>query len=310
MDREFVKICKMTQKELKQYTALELNVMQRKVTVGNGYVFAKGSFPVCLVAHLDTVHKELPSKFLYDPATTTVSAPEGIGGDDRCGVYMALKVAKMYDCSVLFCEDEEIGMVGAEKFTESEVAKTLKFNYMIEFDRKGSNDAVFYSCDNADFEDFITQDFYKYTTGSFSDISTLAPYFKCAAVNLSCGYYNAHTKDEYVVLKEMYESISAACKILERTTEADAFEYIEAKSSYRKGYGYGYGGWYDYYYDSYDDEEDSYYIIEYLDEDFKTQWWDIFAKSYTEAIGKFCMDNPHIPYVNVIDVCSDESNLG
>ena len=121
MDREFVKICKMTQKELKHHTALELNAMCRKVTVGNGFVFAKGSFPVCLVAHLDTVHKELPSKFLYDPATTTISAPEGIGGDDRCGVYMALKVAKMYDCSVLFCEDEEIGMVGAEKFTESEV---------------------------------------------------------------------------------------------------------------------------------------------------------------------------------------------
>ena len=41
MDREFVKICKMTQKELKQHAALELNAMHRKVTVGNGYVFCQ-----------------------------------------------------------------------------------------------------------------------------------------------------------------------------------------------------------------------------------------------------------------------------
>lgn len=310
MDREFVKICKMTQKELKQYAALELNAMHRKVTVGNGYVFAKGSFPVCLVAHLDTVHKDIPSKFLYDPLTTTVSSPEGIGGDDRCGVYMALKVAKMYDCSVLFCEDEEIGAVGADKFIKSEIAKGLTFNYMMEFDRKGNNDAVFYDCDNYDFEDFITKEFYKTAWGSFSDISVLAPHFKCAAVNLSCGYYNAHTKDEYVVLKEMYESISAACKILERTTEANAFEYIAAKSYFEK---WGWRGWYDDYYNDYgyeDEVKEHYYIIEYLDEDDKTQWWDIFAASYEEAIGKFCIDNPKIAYDDIVDVCSDEGYLG
>lgn len=297
MDGTFVKICKMTQKELKAYTALELNALNRKVTVGDGYVFAKGNFPVCLVAHLDTVHDKLPSKFLYDPNTTIASAPEGIGGDDRCGIYMVLKIAKKYDCSVLFCEDEEIGAVGARKFIESEVAKELEFNYMIELDRKGNQDAVFYDCDNPEFEDFITKDFYKTAWGSFSDISTLAPFFRCAAVNLSCGYYNAHTKDEYVVMTEMYHSINEVCKILERTTEADAFEYIEAVH-YSKCYGMG---WYDNY-DYYNNDKENWYVIQYMALNGKTEWYDVTAYTYEEAIGRFCIELPNIPYANIIDV--------
>lgn len=297
MDGTFVKICKMTQKELKQYAALELNSMNRKVTLGDGYVFAKGNFPVCLVAHLDTVHKSLPTKFLYDPNTTIVSAPEGIGGDDRCGIYMALKIAKMYDCSVLFCEDEEIGAIGADKFIKTELAKGLEFNYMIELDRKGDKDAVFYDCDNPEFEDFITKDFYKTSWGSFSDISTLAPYFGCAAVNLSCGYYNAHTKDEYVVMAEMYQSIGAVCKILARTTEADVFEYIEAK--YYSRYS---NGWYDDYNAYGYSDKENWYVIQYLDLSGKTEWYDVTASTYEEAIGKFCIELPNIPYANIIDV--------
>lgn len=297
MDGTFVKICKMTQKALKDYAANELKAMGRTVSVGDGYVFAKGDFPVCLVAHLDTVHKSLPTKFLYDPNTTIASAPEGIGGDDRCGIYMILKIAKTYDCSVLFCEDEEIGAIGADKFITTELAKSLEFNYMIELDRKGNNDAVFYDCDNPEFEDFITKDFYKTSWGSFSDISTLAPFFKCAAVNLSCGYYNAHTKDEYVVMSEMYKSIAEVCKILDRTTEADAFEYIEAK--YYSRYG---GGWYDNYdaYGYYDKE--NWYVIQYVALNGKTEWYDVTANTYEEAIGKFCIELPNIPYANIIDV--------
>ena len=35
-------------------------------------------------------------------------------------------------------------------------------------------------------------------SGSFGDISILAPYLKTAAVNLSAGYYNAHRKHELI----------------------------------------------------------------------------------------------------------------
>jgi hypothetical protein len=237
---------------------------------------------------------------------------------------MVLEAVKRFNCSVLFCEDEETGGVGARKFIKTDLAKELEFNYAIEFDRRGRNDAVFYDCDNEDFEDFITKDFYKTAYGSFSDISVVAPFLKCAAVNLSCGYYNAHTKTEYVVVTEMMESLNAACDILGRTTEKDKFEYIESDysryySGYNYGYGYGgygnyngykYGGYSGYKYSGYNgwEEEDDewYFIIEYMDEKGNTEWYDAMATCRAEAIGKFLMEYPYLTYNHVIDVMMEK----
>ena len=288
--KQLINICKMDQLTLKKYVAKQLSVTYSNIQSDNGYVFAQGTMPVLLVAHLDTVHQNLPQTILYDETTEALSSPEGIGGDDRAGIYMVLEVIKKFNCSVLFCEDEEIGAVGANKFIDADIAQQLSFNYIIEFDRKGSNDAVFYDCDNPEFEEFITKDFFKTAHGSFTDISILAPFFRCAAVNLSCGYYNAHTKDEYIVIPEMLTVIEEACAILERTTENDAFEYIESESSW---------DWRSH------DYSEGYYIIEYEDERGDVQWFDTRAVSMEEAIGKFCIDTL-LPYTNIIDI-SDET---
>jgi hypothetical protein len=294
----FEKICRMSQKELKKYVANRLKETHNDITVGDGYVYAQGTFPVLLVAHMDTVHKELPKVIYYDKNTDSVLSPQGIGGDDRCGVYMIFEVIKKFNCSVLFCEDEEIGAVGAEKFLETKLANEIEFNYMIEFDRMGKNDAVFYDCDNIEFENFITKEFYETAYGTFSDISYLAPYIGCAAVNLSCGYYKAHTTNEYVVLKEMENSIQAACNILARTTEADKFEYIEAV--YTKSHSkYGY----------YDEYDTTYFMIEYQDETLTTQWEYVEACSDVEAVGEFLMEHPRMCFENIIDIIKYGSEL-
>ena len=289
MINEFSTICRMTQADLKKYVAQELKITHDKVIVQDGFVYAQGIFPVLLVAHLDTVHKDLVKHIVYDEAKQVLSSPQGIGGDDRCGVYMILELIKKHHCSVLFCEDEEIGAVGAEKFTKWKPAQQLTYNYIIEFDRRGNNDAVFYDCDNELFEEFITKDFYKTSFGSFSDISTLAPFLGCAAVNLSCGYYNAHTTNEYVVLSEMQASIDAASKILARTNEDDAFEYIEAK--YNDFGVYSIGGIYD----------DDYYI-EYINALGDIDYEKVTALSKAEAVGKFCMEHPEISYSSIYAV--------
>ena len=72
-------------------------------------------------------------------------------------------------CHVLFCEDEEVGCVGAKKFTRGSLRPQV--NYIVELDRRGSNDAVFYRCDNPEFEDFITSFGFETAGGSRSDIS-------------------------------------------------------------------------------------------------------------------------------------------
>ena len=304
MYKMFRKICKMSQENLKGYLSNRLKETHSDVFVGDGFVYAQGKFPVLLVAHMDTVHKELPKTFEYNTVLGSLSSPEGIGADDRCGVYMILEVIKHYNCSVLFCEDEEIGGIGAEKFVKTKLAKQLEFNYMIEFDRKGHNDAVFYDCDNLEFEEFITKGYFETAYGTFSDISILAPALKCAAVNLSCGYYNAHSKNEFVIMSEMEKSIGEACIILERTTEKDRFEYIESRRSgwYDDWYGYepiGYNG----------TNEQRYYLIAYYDKRYNEEYAEVYAMSEAEAIGKFCIEHSDIPFDNVICVQEDEEMM-
>ena len=296
MNKEFEKLCRMSQKMLKNHVKQKLCRTHKNVVNADGFIYAEGTFPVLLMAHLDTVHKTLPTIIEYDEKQDVVSSPNGIGGDDRCGAYMIFKILKKFNCSVLFCEDEEVGCVGAGKFVETDLAKQLKFNYIIEFDRAHANDAVFYQCANDEFEKFITKEFYKTAYGSFTDICEVAPVLGCAAVNLSCGYYMAHTTSEYVVLSEMEKNIEEACKILERTTENDKFEYIERYYSNR-------------YYDSvnYDDDyyADKYYIIEYVDASGNTNWYDTVAFSKAEAVGNFVMEFPEISFDKVIDIMVD-----
>ena len=323
MNKKFEMICQMSQLRVKKYVEEMLRLTHTDITVGDGFVFAKGTFPVLLVAHMDTVHDLLPDLIVYDVEKDKMSSPNGIGGDDRCGIYMILEIIKNYNCSVLFCEDEEDGGVGARKFIQTDLAKELEsqFNYAIELDRKGSNDAVFYECNNEEFEEFITTDFYKTTWGSFSDISVVAPFLKCAAVTLSCGYYNAHHKDEYVVLGEMERSMEEVCKILERTTEEDKFEYIEREyddyywgGSYYSGSYYGgsyykgsnFGSYSASYYDVYEhDSFTNYYLIEYNNERGKTDWFETYAVSEAEAVGRFLMWYPNLCYNCIIDVMVD-----
>lgn len=276
-------ICRMSQTDLKKYVRLKLKKRYSEVVSGDGYVFAKGTFPVLLVAHLDTVHKELPKRIVFNG--NKMSSPQGIGGDDRCGVYAILQLMYKHDCSILFCEDEEIGCVGTRKFIDTELASALEFNYIIELDRKGKTDAVFYECDNPEFEEFITKEYFKTSYGTLSDISYLAPELGCAAVNLSCGYYNAHTVNEYIMTDELDKTIEQVDRLLARTTDDDKFEYIESE--------YGWYDWYGYRNSSQNNYSTDLYYIMYLGKDGSYNDYEIYASTLEEAVGTFLMDYPH-----------------
>lgn len=272
------------------------------VTSSDGFIYAKGTFPVLLVAHMDTVHKENVRQIVYSDGGDKISSPQGIGGDDRCGIYMILNIIKDYNCSVLFTEDEEIGCIGANKFVKALNKKEIeiaKVNYMIELDRKGDKDAVFYECDNPMFEKFILQDDdWQLAYGSYTDIVELEPEIGVAGVNFSCCYYKAHTTDEYVIMSGMNANIDKVKKLLARTDKDEEFEFIQADNGYY-GYGYGYGYGYT------DCELKVYYISaeisngKYIEDE-------LYAISEAEAIGQFMIDHPNICYNDLVDVFCEE----
>ena len=293
----------MNQPNLKAYLVNELDM-----TEGDGWAYHQGAFPVLLTAHLDTVHKSLPGRIVYTKTRngdSCISSPNGIGGDDRCGVYMILKILEQIDCSVLFCEDEEVGSIGAGKFTRTKLCESLKgkFKYIIELDRANSNDAVYYDDDNKDFHEFIEESYWKMANGSWSDICELSPELEISSVNLSCGYYKQHTSLEYVMLNEMENNIKEVIKLLKRTDlNAEPFKFIEKPHIYSH-----IPSIYDNYWGWYDEEDtrflrDDYYLEATVDPDkFACRFVTSIGKSKDEAWKNLFCENPSLCMNDVID---------
>ena len=213
----FEEIVRKSQHTLKKALEAELNRMSYKPQTRDGFIYAEGCLPVMLVAHLDTVHKDTVETICYSPDGNIVMSPQGIGGDDRAGVYMILRISKKHRCHVLFCEDEEIGRLGARKFAESVIKPEI--NYIVELDRRGSNDAVFYDCDNSKFSEFFTRFRFKKEKRNASDIFIIAADLGVAAVNISAGFYNAHRKQEYVDLSVMEKNIECVSRFISISTK-------------------------------------------------------------------------------------------
>ena len=318
--RKFGEICMKTQKELKRYLYSVLANSGYKPVCQDGFLYAKGELPYLVTAHMDTVHKVQCDRYSIHrfKGMHRIQSKDGIGGDDRCGIYMILRMVRDgYKPSILFCEDEEIGCIGSGKFCKTEyINDLLDMKYLIELDRANANDAVFYECDNPEFTKFITETTgYKEAMGSFTDIVELSEASGIASVNFSCGYYQAHTTSEYVVFEEMENTLKVVEKLLR--TDCEQFEFIPCKYSSGKGwfssYYSRYDDWYDYanykptisskskkdmygmeiLYNEYVKENGEYVITE-------MQEW-IEGKSEAECFGNFFMTHTDVCFGDILD---------
>lgn len=203
--------------------------------VKGSFILVKGNAPIMLVAHLDTVHAEPVKEICASADGNILMSPQGIGGDDRCGVYALNKIYELAEIKpyLLFTCDEEVGGVGAEQFCLAHSAGLLPaelnaLKLLVEIDRRGKKDAVYYDCYNPDLEKYISSKGFKTAYGSFSDISVVAPELGVAAVNLSSGYYNAHTLHEYINVKHLERTVSKVTEIISDAAQINfqQFKYI------------------------------------------------------------------------------------
>jgi len=308
----FEKIVKMKQPQLKRWLKNRYSKGGKfDIIDGKGFLLLipkENPVPIMLTAHMDTVHEKPVRQIIIEKHIdkTIISSPQGIGGDDRCGIYM---ICKMLDEGmrpyVVFCEDEEIGCVGAELFASSKEKDMVlgKVKFMVELDRKNATDAVFYECENFDFNEFIEKETgYKEAIGSYSDICEIAPELKVAAVNLSCGYYHEHTLQHYVVWEEMLNTIKATKKLIQaaKKDSTPTFEYIHSKRSmWFDDYYYGYGG-YKGDYGIMSPSEDVYAEISWYDPDSKKMEFDsVVGRSIEECIGMFLMEHWSLTYKDI-----------
>lgn len=204
-------------KFLKKYIGKIEGAMIEEDKTGNLLV-TKGlskTYP-CVVAHMDEVHTVRPRRFkvvVYQDnyilgGDAEILRPCGIGADDKNGIWVALKLLERFDAvKAAFFVGEEVGCIGSR-------AVDMKFfddcRFVLQCDRKNGSDFIDTACGTAlcstvfksamRIEDFG----YKVTTGLSTDVETLKTRgLAVSCCNLSCGYYNPHSIDEYTDFSEL-----------------------------------------------------------------------------------------------------------
>jgi hypothetical protein len=241
---------------------------QSIVTDAHGNLFiTKGvsdTYP-CLAAHMDQVQHNHSKDFTVIEIGGDVLAwspkcheQQGLGADDKNGIFICLECLQKYDVlKVAFFVGEETGCVGSR-------ACDLSFfsdcRFIIEPDRRGGSDLItsMYCGDvcSADFVKAIGAEFfgYKEEEGTITDVGELIERgVGISCLNLSCGYYNAHTDHEVTVLSELENCLYFVQHIVETCTDVYPYEYIRYSihgGSHRSKWWYD--DWYD---DSYMDED-------------------------------------------------------
>lgn len=220
------------------------NFFFEKDLKGNIYI-TKGNaeFYPCVVAHMDTVHKDqvdLVDKGLLldilhssEENLTVLSAvnpingmPTGIGGDDKCGVYICLELLNRIDnIKVAFFVEEECGMLGSKNLS----AKFFKdVGYALQFDAPTKN-WFSYSCSGVKLwsEEFfeivepILSDHFvdNISIDPFTDVVQIRKYFDFCCAVLPTGYYDQHTSGEFVVEEHTLECVEIGKKFIENLGE-------------------------------------------------------------------------------------------
>lgn len=240
----FQQVLKMTQPQLLHVMYELLKTRYKKVITHKNFVMAEGDIPIALVAHLDTVFKIPPELILYDREQNimwgTNRFGEGTGFDDRAGVFAILQILKTTKLRphIIFTTDEERGALGAIELITEYPKVPFDIKYIIQLDRQGNNDAVYYDGINRDFIDYTTSFGFKEQRGSFSDISVICPYWDRCGVNLSIGYMHEHTPTETLNVSSFYHTIQKVKRMLSARDTPD-FKWEE--KVYPQNYGVAYG---------------------------------------------------------------------
>ncbi|MBQ5890944.1 MAG: hypothetical protein IIW76_00055 [Bacteroidales bacterium] len=212
----------------------ELSLTIEEDKIGNLFI-TKGqsdSYP-CVVAHLDEVHICLKRIVIENPpiiyAVNDKGEQVGIGADDKNGVWIAMQLLRQIDIIkvAFFVQEEKDGdIAGCRGSKACELSWFNDVKYVIECDRKGNSDFVIQAKEiplcNYDFIPLEILKKYSYwqTEGGNTDVAALKRRgLKQNCCNLSCGYYNAHTNEEYTNFDELKNCLNLVKEIILTTNK-------------------------------------------------------------------------------------------
>ena len=256
----FELIVKSSQTKLKKMLYKVLKRHYKHIINTSNYIIAQGDIPVALVAHMDTVFKLPPKDIYFDRKKGVLWSPDGLGADDRAGVFLILKilsnVPKHRKPTIIFTTDEERGCIGSSKLVKDMPKAPWDLKYLIQLDRCGQNDCVFYDDMNVNFEFYVEKFDFITTWGSFSDISVICPEWGISGVNLSVGYEDEHSEVETLHIEYTYRTFERVLCMLDDIDNADHFKFKPYDYKGNSANWWNYKSRLGYYNDWFEDDDD------------------------------------------------------
>lgn len=153
-----------------------------------------------------------------------------LGADDKNGIWIIMKMIESGRIpNIIISYGEEVGLLGIR-----DVIGKIKFkddDYCIVLDRRGFGQVLSKGCGSTYAKnlgnkliEFLGNGFYD-ATGTVSDANVISEYIE--TVNMSVGYYNAHTPREYTSFTELQWTLDSIKSVY------DDFKY-EADKDWRK----------------------------------------------------------------------------
>ena len=216
----------------------------------------EGEYYPMFIAHTDTVHTKIDKIVVKEEkltrpntfgksfgddkvdclkAYTEYGSPTGIGGDDKCGIFICLELLKQLDkVKIGLFVSEETGCHGSSKCDENFLQDV---GYITQYDAPG-NHLISEICSGVrlferDSEFFIkTLDIITTCFGNemliqshpYTDISQLKKKIDVSCINISCGYYNMHSNQEFISIDDVCRAIEVG-KNMVNTLGYKKYEY-------------------------------------------------------------------------------------
>lgn len=161
--------------------------------------------------HMDQVQLKPCGKIKSD-GKKLWGSQDGLGADDKNGIWVCLNLLLKWDCSFIFSVCEESMEAKVESVLKPNESVLWRIPYALVFDRRGAGDIIGVEngyCTPA-FQIRVAREGrafgYKPTMGVYSDADSLCQFTE--TVNLSVGYHEAHTAREYTVIEELVNALA------------------------------------------------------------------------------------------------------
>jgi len=242
------KMVKYLMDELSQMDGIEVSCDEHKNIYVTKGTLDEGEYYPMFISHTDTVHNIVDEiivkeEFLLRPYTfgkdfgdeqvlclkayDKDDKPTGIGGDDKCGIYICLELLQQLDkVKIALFVSEETGCHGS-KMVNLDFLKDV--GYCVQYDAPGDH-LISHSCWGTILFDIDGEFFDKshraisegfgnemlVQSHPYTDIMIMKQKSDLSCINMSCGYYNMHTANEFVCISDVERSIIAGKNMVDK----------------------------------------------------------------------------------------------